>query len=53
MFPPSIEAGPASIANVLPGDVIVRLDGREVSDGPALSRLVAETPADTVVTVQL
>jgi len=30
MFPPAIEAGPASIANVLPGDVIVRLDGREV-----------------------
>jgi len=53
MFPPSIEDRPGLDRERLPGDVIIRLGGREVSDGPALSRMVAETPVDTVVTVQL
>jgi serine protease Do len=47
------EKGPAQIAGIEPGDVILNFDGRDVSDMRRLPRLVAETPVDKSVTVTL
>jgi serine protease Do len=38
------DKGPAAEAGVLPGDVILTFDGREISDMRRLPRVVAETP---------
>jgi serine protease Do len=43
--------GPAQVAGVQPGDVILTFDGKDVTDMRHLPRLVAETPVDKIVPV--
>jgi serine protease Do len=45
--------GPAQIAGIQPGDVILEFDGKDVGDMRQLPRLVAETPVDKSVPVTL
>jgi serine protease Do len=45
--------GPAAKADIQPGDVILKFDGRDVTDMRRLPRMVAETPVDKSVDVQL
>ncbi len=45
------EKGPAQAAGILPGDVVLSFNGREVTDMRRLPRLVAETAVDTTVPV--
>lgn len=45
------EKGPAQVAGIQPGDVILTFDEKEVSDMRRLPRLVAETPIDKTVKV--
>jgi serine protease Do len=45
--------GPAQAGDVQPGDVITTFDGKKVEDMRHLPRLVAETPVDKVVPVQV
>ncbi|HWB49353.1 MAG TPA: DegQ family serine endoprotease [Stellaceae bacterium] len=45
--------GPAQAGGIQPGDVIVTFDGKKVEDMRHLPRLVAETPVDKVVAVQV
>jgi serine protease Do len=47
------EKGPAQIAGIQPGDVIINFDSKDVSDMRRLPRLVAETPVDRSVAVTL
>ncbi|HEY1432027.1 MAG TPA: PDZ domain-containing protein, partial [Stellaceae bacterium] len=45
--------GPAQVAGIQAGDVVLRFDGREVNDMRRLPRLVAETPVGRTVPVTL
>jgi serine protease Do len=45
--------GPAQVAGIQPGDVILTFDGKEVMDMRHLPRLVAETAVDKVVAMTL
>jgi len=45
------DAGPAQVAGIQPGDVILTFDGKQVTDMRHLPRLVAETPVDKIVPV--
>jgi serine protease Do len=45
--------GPAQVAGIQAGDVVLSFDGREVSDMRRLPRLVAETPVGKTVPVTL
>ena len=45
------EQGPADKAKIQQGDVVIRFDGKEVTDMRRLPRLVAETPVDKNVKV--
>jgi serine protease Do len=45
------EGGPAQTAGILPGDVVLTFDGKEVVDMRHLPRIVAETPIDKQVKV--
>ena len=45
--------GPAQVAGIQAGDVVLSFDGREVNDMRRLPRLVAETPVDKTVPVTL
>jgi serine protease Do len=45
------ENGPAQVAGIQAGDVVVSFDGRPVGDMKRLPRLVAETPVDKTVPV--
>jgi serine protease Do len=45
--------GPAQLAGIQAGDVVLSFDGREVSDMRRLPRLVAETPVGKTVPVTL
>jgi serine protease Do len=45
--------GPAQAGGVQPGDVVTTFDGKKVEDMRHLPRLVAETPVDKVVAVQV
>ncbi|MDL2408128.1 trypsin-like peptidase domain-containing protein [Rhizobium calliandrae] len=45
--------GPASVAGIRPGDVIVSFNEREVRDRRELSRLIAEAPVGTPVPVTM
>jgi serine protease Do len=47
-----LPGGPADNAGMQKGDVITRFNGREVRNTPDLSRLIAETPIGTTVTVR-
>ena len=47
------DKGPAQIAGIQPGDVILDFDGKDVGDMRRLPRLVAETPVDKSVPVTL
>ena len=43
--------GPAQVAGIQAGDVVLSFDGREVTDMRRLPRLVAETPVGKTVPV--
>jgi serine protease Do len=45
--------GPAQVAGIQPGDVVLSFDGKKVADMRHLPRIVAETPIDKVVKVKL
>jgi serine protease Do len=45
------EGGPAQVAGIQPGDVVLDFDGKEVTDMRRLPRVVAETPIDKSVKV--
>jgi serine protease Do len=45
--------GPAQVAGIQPGDVILTFDGKKVTDMRHLPRLVAETAVDKVVDVSV
>jgi len=47
------DKGPAQVAGIQPGDVILDFDGKDVSDMRRLPRLVAETPVNKTVPVTL
>ena len=45
------DGGPAQVAGIQPGDVVLTFDGKEVTDMRRLPRIVAETPIDKTVKV--
>jgi len=45
------DGGPAQVAGIQPGDVVLDFDGKEVTDMRRLPRIVAETPIDKPVKV--
>jgi serine protease Do len=45
------EGGPAQVAGIQPGDVVLTFDGKPVTDMRRLPRIVAETPIDKTVKV--
>jgi serine protease Do len=45
------EGGPAQVAGIQPGDVVLTFDGKQVTDMRHLPRIVAETPIDKTVKV--
>jgi serine protease Do len=45
--------GPAAKAQIKSGDVIVKFDGKDVTDMRRLPRLVAETPVDKAVKIEV
>jgi serine protease Do len=45
------DGGPAKAAGLLPGDVVLKFDGKDVTDMHHLPRIVAETPIDKSVKV--
>jgi len=47
------DGGPAQVAGIQPGDVVLDFDGKEVTDMRHLPRIVAETPIDKTVKVTL
>ncbi|MGH7031260.1 MAG: DegQ family serine endoprotease, partial [Stellaceae bacterium] len=47
------DKGPAQVAGIQPGDVVLSFTGKEVGDMRRLPRLVAETPVDKTVPVTL
>jgi serine protease Do len=47
------DGGPAQVAGIQPGDVVLDFDGKEVTDMRRLPRIVAETPIDKPVKVTL
>ncbi len=47
------DKGPAEKAGIVAGDIVVRFDGKEVSESRRLPRLVAETPVGKAVKVEV
>ena len=45
------DKGPADAGKILPGDVVIRFDGRDVTEMRRLPRMVAETAVDKTVDV--
>jgi serine protease Do len=45
------DAGPAQVAGIQPGDVVLTFDGKDITDMRHLPRIVAETPIDKAVKV--
>jgi len=48
-----LDKSPAKEAGILPGDVLLQFDGRDVTNTRRLSRLVADAPVDKSVPVKL
>ncbi len=47
------EGGPAQVAGIQPGDVVLMFDGKPITDMRELPRVVAETPIDKTVKVMV
>jgi serine protease Do len=47
------DGGPAQVAGIQPGDVVLSFDGKDVADMRHLPRIVAETPIDKTVKVKV
>ena len=47
------DGGPAQVAGIQPGDVVLSFDGKDVTDMRRLPRIVAETPIDKTVKVKV
>jgi serine protease Do len=47
------DGGPAQVAGVQPGDVVLMFDGKPINDMKELPRFVAETPIDRTVKVMV
>jgi serine protease Do len=45
------DKGPAQVAGIQPGDIVIKFDGKDVTDMKRLPRIVAETPIDKPVKV--
>jgi serine protease Do len=45
------DKGPAQVAGIQPGDIVLKFDGKDVTDMKRLPRIVAETPIDKPVKV--
>src|SRR5258708_37876061 len=45
------DKGPAQVAGIQPGDIVLTFDGKDVPDMKRLPRIVAETPIDKAVKV--
>ena len=45
--------GPAAKAGIQPGDVVVKFDGKEINEMRRLPRVVAETPIDKAVPIEV
>jgi serine protease Do len=45
------DKGPAQVAGIQPGDIVLKFDGKDVTDMKRLPRIVAETPIDKAVKV--
>ncbi len=45
------DKGPAQVAGIQPGDIVLKFDGKDVTDMKRLPRIVAETPIDKSVKV--
>lgn len=45
------DKGPAQVAGIQPGDIVLTFDGKDVTDMKRLPRIVAETPIDKTVKV--
>ncbi len=48
-----IDGSPAKQAGVLPGDIVLSVDGKDVSDGRRLQRIVADTAVNRSVKIKL
>jgi len=48
-----LDKSPAKEAGILPGDVLLQFDGRDVTNARRLSRLVADAPVDKTVPVKV
>jgi serine protease Do len=46
-------SGPAAVAGLVPGDIITRIDGKQVPDSRSLQKIVAEADAGRVLAVNL
>ncbi|MBV8650696.1 MAG: DegQ family serine endoprotease [Alphaproteobacteria bacterium] len=47
------DKGPAQLAGIQPGDIVLTFDGKDVTDMKRLPRIVAETPIDKSVKVSI
>ncbi len=47
------DKGPAQVAGIQPGDIVLTFDGKDVTDMKRLPRIVAETPIDKSVKVSV
>ncbi len=48
-----LDKGPASVAGVLPGDVVIGFEGKPVKDGKALQTLIADAKLETSLVLRV
>jgi serine protease Do len=48
-----LDNSPAKEAGILPGDVLLQVDGRDVTNARRLARLVADAPVDKTIPIKL